>query len=60
MKECPSCGSPSPHLHPAVQFEGEVGICINAFHLTNTPENTDRCKNMVREKQAEKAKTALS
>lgn len=37
---CPSCDSPSPHLHPAVQFEGEVRVCRHDFHRTVTPENT--------------------
>lgn len=31
--KCPSCGSPSPRLHPAVQAGGEVyRICEDAFH----------------------------
>lgn len=37
---CPRCGSPRPHLHPAIQFEGEVQPCSHAFHLQVTPENT--------------------
>jgi len=32
MKRCPTCNSPAPHLHPAVQFEGEVEICKDAYH----------------------------
>jgi len=36
---CPRCNSPAPHLHPAVQFEGEVGTCIDDFHLQATPSN---------------------
>lgn len=39
-KNCPTCGSPAPHRHPAVQFEGEVQPCRDGFHLTVTPENT--------------------
>lgn len=37
---CPRCNSPQPHLHPAVQHEGEGVPCPDAFHLTVTPQNT--------------------
>lgn len=40
MKHCPRCDSPQPHLHPAVQFEGEVQPCAHDYHLTPTPQNT--------------------
>jgi hypothetical protein len=36
---CPACGSTAPHLHPAVQHEGEVKLCADPFHLTPTPQN---------------------
>lgn len=38
--KCPKCESPSPHLHPAVQHEGEVHICHDEFHRRVTPQNT--------------------
>ena len=37
---CPRCGSSAPHMHPAVQHEGEVEICTDDFHLTPTNQNT--------------------
>lgn len=40
MTKCPTCDSPAPHLHPAVQHEGEVEVCRNAFHRTVTSQNT--------------------
>jgi len=40
LGRCPNCDSPAPHLHPAVQSEGEVEICTHDFHLTPTPQNT--------------------
>lgn len=30
--ECPTCGSPDPKRHPAVQYGGEVSPCSDAFH----------------------------
>lgn len=36
-EKCPSCGSPSPELHPAMQWEGEVQPCNDAFHSKLRP-----------------------
>lgn len=37
---CPRCYSPQPHLHPAVQAEGEVQLCCHEFHRQVTAQNT--------------------
>lgn len=34
--KCPSCESPAPHLHPAVQHEGEVQLCKDKWHASTT------------------------
>jgi hypothetical protein len=33
---CPTCDSPDAHRHPAVQLEGEVELCADAFHRSTT------------------------
>lgn len=55
---CPTCDSPSPEKHPAVQHEGEVQICRDDYHWDGCPicGNRDvlrgyqcnRCKKYVR------------
>lgn len=32
--KCPTCESPQPHLHPAVQHEGEVHLCRDPWHAS--------------------------
>ena len=32
QRTCPTCASPSPELHPSMQFEGEVQPCADAWH----------------------------
>lgn len=39
-EKCPTCSSSAPHLHPAVQHEGEVQPCRDRFHAIVTPQNT--------------------
>lgn len=51
MDHCPTCGSSAPHMHPAVQHEGEVEVCADNFHLTPTPQNRASYIEAVRAKQ---------
>jgi Lar family restriction alleviation protein len=36
---CPTCDSPSPERHPAMQHGGEVELCTDAYHLIPTAGN---------------------
>jgi hypothetical protein len=36
LEHCPTCDSPAPLLHPAMQFEGEVQPCKDAWHTQTT------------------------
>lgn len=53
--KCPTCHSPAPHLHPAVQHEGEVEICTDDFHLRDTPQNKPEYREGVRQKRSQSA-----
>jgi hypothetical protein len=54
--KCPTCTSPAPHLHPAVQSEGEVHTCHDAFHLQETPQNRPEYRQLVHEAIARRQK----
>jgi hypothetical protein len=49
---CPRCGSSAPHMHPAVQHEGEVELCTDKFHLRPTNQNTPEYIAAVEAKRA--------
>jgi hypothetical protein len=49
---CPRCNSPHPHLHPSVQFEGEVETCPHEYHLTPTNQNRQQSIDLTLEKRA--------
>lgn len=40
-ERCPRCDSPQPHLHPAVQHEGEVHICPHPWHEATSSTSLD-------------------
>lgn len=42
--KCPTCNSPSPHLHPAMNCGGEVQPCSDKFH---TESNRTECKKKI-------------
>ena len=48
-EKCPTCDSAAPHLHPAVQHEGEVQPCRDVYHERVTPENTIESVQNLRE-----------
>jgi hypothetical protein len=46
-------------MHPAVQFEGEVELCTDVFHLTPTNENPQEYIDAVLAKRAWKGLPAI-
>ncbi len=57
MNECPTCRSTAPHEHPAIQAEGEVEVCPDAFHLMPTPQNKPEYIRAVEAKRATQARS---
>lgn len=51
---CPTCNSPAPHLHPAIQYEGEVGLCVDDYHLRLTASNRQEYIDAVLAKRAQR------
>lgn len=58
--KCPTCDSSHPHLHPAIQFEGEVETCIDDFHLRVTPENIEEYRSAVLVKRQSNLPSAIA
>ena len=54
MDTCKVCGSTAPHMHPAMQHEGEVEICADEYHLRRTPQNKPEYIAEVERKRAQK------
>lgn len=59
-EECPRCGSPEPHLHPSVQFGGEVETCPHEFHLRRTYLNRpEYVENVLRKRRWQEERAQL-
>ena len=52
---CQTCGSNRPHKHPAMSFGGEVELCVDDYHLTQTNQNRPAYIKAVMEKRRMKA-----
>lgn len=39
-KQCPTCNSPEPRRHPAMQYEGEVQLCTDKWHEPHQADST--------------------
>jgi hypothetical protein len=48
MTNCPTCDSPAPNLHPAVQHEGEVQGCDDDFHGDHRQRPGESLRDMSR------------